>query len=149
MANRGALKISTILQALFGVLIAAIVGSLALPIYGAWQQRARNGEVVEFARAGYAVFIALQAFRSERGPTRVALAAPDPASQSFVAMNDRLHTTADGAMADVTIIDPNAEWTLDIEQWQSKSRNCPFNEWKLKGRATHTIVGGDIKWSLT
>jgi len=53
MANRGALKISTILQALFGVLIAAIAGSLALPIYGAWQQRARNGEVVEFARAGY------------------------------------------------------------------------------------------------
>src|SRR5882672_5692176 len=101
MANRGALKISTILQALFGVLIAAVVGSLALPIYGAWQQRARNGEVVEFARAGYAVFIALQGLRSERGPTRVALAAPDPASQSFIAVNDKLHATADGAMVDV------------------------------------------------
>jgi methyl-accepting chemotaxis protein len=101
MANRGALKISTILQALFGVLIAAIVGILALPIHSAWQQRARNGEVVEFARAGYAVFIALQGLRSERGPTRVALAAPDPASQSFIAVNDKLHATADGAMTDV------------------------------------------------
>jgi methyl-accepting chemotaxis protein len=101
MASRRALKISTILQALFGVLIAAIAGSLALPIHGAWQQRARNGEVVEFARAGYAVFIGLQALRSERGPTRVALAAPDPASQFFIGVNDKLHATADGAMVDV------------------------------------------------
>src|SRR4051812_9275714 len=99
--RRGALKISTILQALFGMLIAAIIGSLALPIYAAWQQRARSGEVVEFARAGYAVFIALQGLRSERGPTRVALAAPDPSSQSFVAVNDKLHATADRAMVDV------------------------------------------------
>jgi methyl-accepting chemotaxis protein len=99
--RRGALKISTILQALFGVLIAAVIGSLALPIYGAWQQRARNGEVVEFARAGYAVFIALQAFRSERGPTRVALAAPEPASQFFIGVNDKLHGTVDAAMVDV------------------------------------------------
>jgi methyl-accepting chemotaxis protein len=101
MANRGALKISTILQALFGVLIAAIVGSLALPIYGAWQQRERNGEVVEFARAGYAVFNALQAMRSERGPTRVATAAPDPASQFFLGVNEKLHGVADAAMTDV------------------------------------------------
>jgi methyl-accepting chemotaxis protein len=100
MANRGALKISTILQTLFGVLIAAIIGSLALPIYGAYRQRVANSEVVEFARAGYAVFIALQGLRSERGPTRVALAAPDPASQSFIAVNAKLHVTADAAMAD-------------------------------------------------
>src|SRR4051812_11354550 len=101
MANRGALKISTILQVLFGVLIAAIIGSLALPIHGAYRQRVASGEVVEFARAGYAVFIALQGLRSERGPTRVALAAAEPASQSFIAVNDKLHTTADAAMADV------------------------------------------------
>src|SRR5258708_6494703 len=101
MANRGALKISAILQILFGVLIAAIIGSLALPIYGAYRQRVANGEVLQYARAGYAVFIALQGLRSERGPTRVALAAPEPASQSFVAVNDKLHVTADGAMADV------------------------------------------------
>src|SRR4051794_10254783 len=101
MANRSALKISTILQVLFGVLIAAVIGSLALPIHGAYRQRVASGEVVEFARAGYAVFIALQGLRSERGPTRVALAAPDPASQSFIAVNTKLHTTADTAMADV------------------------------------------------
>lgn len=57
-------------------------------------------------------------------------------------------TLREGAPADVTIIDPELEWTVDIEQWNSKSRNCPFHGWKLKGRATHTIVGGQLKWKL-
>jgi dihydroorotase len=56
-------------------------------------------------------------------------------------------TLKEGAVADVTIIDPNVEWTVDIEQWQSKSRNSPFNGWKLKGRATDTIVYGQLKWT--
>src|SRR5437764_260051 len=55
-------------------------------------------------------------------------------------------TLADGADADVTIIDPQAEWTIDCAQFASKSRNCPFNGWKLKGRAVATIVGGEVKW---
>jgi dihydroorotase len=53
-----------------------------------------------------------------------------------------------GADADVTIIDPDAEWTIDVEAFQSKSRNCPFNGWRVKGRAVMTIVDGDIKWQL-
>jgi dihydroorotase len=48
----------------------------------------------------------------------------------------------------VTIIDPGAEWSVDVEQFKSKSRNCPFHGWKVKGRAVMTIVGGDLKWSL-
>jgi dihydroorotase len=58
-------------------------------------------------------------------------------------------TLRQSAVADVTIIDPNIEWTVDIEQWQSKSRNSPFNGWNLKGRARHTIVAGEVKWSLS
>lgn len=58
-------------------------------------------------------------------------------------------TLKNGAVADVTIIDPNLEWTIDNEQFKSKSRNCPFQGWKVKGRATHTIVGGAVRWSLT
>lgn len=54
-----------------------------------------------------------------------------------------------GADADVTIIDPNLEWTIDVEQFKSKSRNCPFHGWKVTGRAVTTIVGGDVKWSLS
>jgi dihydroorotase len=58
-------------------------------------------------------------------------------------------TLREGAVADVTIIDPNREWTIDVEQFHSKSRNCPFHGWKVKGRATHTIVGGEVKWGLS
>jgi dihydroorotase len=53
----------------------------------------------------------------------------------------------EGADADVTIIDPDAEWTIDVEQFRSKSRNCPFHGWPVTGRAVMTIVGGDVKWS--
>ncbi len=49
-----------------------------------------------------------------------------------------------GADADVVIVDPEAEWTVDAAQFASKSRNTPFNGWKLKGKVTHTIVGGRI-----
>ncbi len=49
-----------------------------------------------------------------------------------------------GADADLTIIDPNIEWTVDASQFRSKSKNTPFNGWKLKGRAVQTIVGGKI-----
>jgi dihydroorotase len=49
-----------------------------------------------------------------------------------------------GADADVTIIDPNIEWHVDASQFRSKSKNTPFNGWKLKGRAVLTIVGGKI-----
>jgi dihydroorotase len=53
-------------------------------------------------------------------------------------------TLSTGADADITIIDPNIEWTVDSSQFKSKSRNTPFNGWKLKGRAVRTIVGGKL-----
>lgn len=55
----------------------------------------------------------------------------------------------EGTVADVTIIDPNLKWTVDPEQFASKSRNCPFGGWELTGRARHTIVAGDVKWELS
>lgn len=51
-----------------------------------------------------------------------------------------------GAIADITLIDPNKEWTVDSETFESKSRNTPFNGWKLKARAVKTIVGGVVRW---
>jgi dihydroorotase len=53
-----------------------------------------------------------------------------------------------GAHADVTLIDPELEWTVDIEKFESASRNSPFHGWKLKGRAVRTIVGGKTVWKL-
>jgi dihydroorotase len=49
-----------------------------------------------------------------------------------------------GGVADVTVIDPELKWTVSAEQLSSKSKNTPFDGWKLKGAATHTIVGGKI-----
>lgn len=57
-------------------------------------------------------------------------------------------TLAIGAHADVTLIDPDREWTVDKEASFSLSRNTPFHGWELKGRAVRTIVGGKTVWSL-
>ncbi|HEY8667650.1 MAG TPA: dihydroorotase [Tepidisphaeraceae bacterium] len=57
-------------------------------------------------------------------------------------------TLAEGADADLTIIDPNLQWKIDPEQFKSKSRNCPFAAWEVTGRAVATIVAGEVKWQL-
>src|SRR5881394_3827376 len=53
-----------------------------------------------------------------------------------------------GAHADVTLIDPELEWTVKVDQFHSASRNSPFDCWKLKGRAVRTIVSGKTVWEL-
>jgi dihydroorotase len=57
-------------------------------------------------------------------------------------------TLSIGARADVTLVDPELEWTVKVDQFQSVSRNSPFDGWKLKGRAVRTIVGGKTVWKL-
>ena len=53
-------------------------------------------------------------------------------------------TLARGAAADLTVFNPTTEWTIDPEKFRSKSRNTPFGGWRVKGRVTHTIVGGRV-----
>ncbi len=55
-------------------------------------------------------------------------------------------TLSRGKQADITIIDPNAEWTIDVNKFISKSRNCPYHGWKVKGKVEKTIVGGEIRF---
>ncbi|HET7228311.1 MAG TPA: dihydroorotase [Chthoniobacterales bacterium] len=57
-------------------------------------------------------------------------------------------TLSIGAKADITLIDPDREWTVDAAKFESLSRNTPFHGWKLKGRAVRTIVGGETIWAL-
>src|SRR5690606_38414527 len=57
-------------------------------------------------------------------------------------------TLAIGADADITVIDPAAEWTVDPTKFRSKSTNTPFAGWKLRGRADTVIVGGRVKFRL-
>lgn len=49
-----------------------------------------------------------------------------------------------GAVADLTLIDPLKEWTVDSRKFKSISRNTPFESWPLKGKAMMTVVGGRI-----
>jgi dihydroorotase len=57
-------------------------------------------------------------------------------------------TLSVGASADVTLLNPDLEWTVQIDKFESGSRNSPFDGWKLKGRAVRTIVGGKTVWEL-
>jgi dihydroorotase len=56
-------------------------------------------------------------------------------------------TLAPGAAADVTVIDPGLEWTVDRNASLSRSRNTPFHGRELKGRAVRTIVAGQQVWA--
>ncbi len=51
-----------------------------------------------------------------------------------------------GAIADVTIFNPEKQIKFEAAKSQSKSRNTPFDGWELKGSPVATIVGGRIVW---
>jgi dihydroorotase len=56
---------------------------------------------------------------------------------------------AEGAPADVVVIDPDLAVTVDARQHRSKSRNTPFHGWELRGGVAMTIVGGRIVHRMT
>ena len=49
---------------------------------------------------------------------------------------------APGGPADVTVMDPAAEWTVEPQRFHSRSRNTPFAGMRMVGRVVHTFVGG-------
>jgi dihydroorotase len=53
-------------------------------------------------------------------------------------------TLAEASPGDVTVFDPEEEWTVDPKAFRSRSRNTPFAGWTLKGRPRLTVVGGRI-----
>jgi dihydroorotase len=57
-------------------------------------------------------------------------------------------TLRPGAVADVTLIDPELSWRVDAAAFRSKSVNSPFDGWTLRGRAVATIVAGRVKHRL-
>ncbi|OGQ22543.1 MAG: dihydroorotase [Deltaproteobacteria bacterium RIFCSPLOWO2_02_FULL_44_10] len=52
-----------------------------------------------------------------------------------------------GSDADITIFDPDRRHVIDVSTFASKSRNTPFDGWKLKGKVLHTICGGRVVYS--
>lgn len=55
-------------------------------------------------------------------------------------------TLAAGADADITVIDPALDWTVDVQSFRSLGKNSPFHGRKMKGRAVLTIVKGTVKY---
>jgi dihydroorotase len=53
-------------------------------------------------------------------------------------------TLAPGSHADITIFDPARKWAYQAAKSLSKSKNSPFDEWKLQGKVITTIVGGQV-----
>lgn len=53
-----------------------------------------------------------------------------------------------GSPADVTIIDPDAEYTIDSMEFLSKGKNTPFNGRKVKGQVVATICDGNIVYQI-
>jgi dihydroorotase len=57
-------------------------------------------------------------------------------------------TLAAGSPADVTLLDPDMQWTVKPAEFLSLSRNTPFADRLLRGRAVRTLVGGTTVWKL-
>jgi dihydroorotase len=58
-------------------------------------------------------------------------------------------TLQQGAQADVTVLAPGVETTVDPARFRSLSRNTPFGGWTLKGAVAMTIVGGRVAYVNT
>ena len=73
-------------------------------------------------------------------PKAVALLTCGPAA----ALGIPVGQLEEGGVADITVFDPELEWTVDAQQLVSKSKNTPFDGWQMKGAAICTIVAGKV-----
>ena len=56
---------------------------------------------------------------------------------------------APGAVADVCLFDPNADFTVDSSKFLSQGKNTPFDGWQLSGRVMHTVVDGEVVYEYS
>lgn len=54
---------------------------------------------------------------------------------------------AEGAPADITIIDPDKKWTVNPDSFRSRSKNTPFTGYKLSALVEKTILAGRVVFS--
>ncbi len=53
-------------------------------------------------------------------------------------------TLNEGAVADITIINPDKEYTIDVNAFESKGKNTPFDGYKVFGEVKYTVLGGKV-----
>ena len=56
-------------------------------------------------------------------------------------------TLADGSVADITLFDPDATWTVDRNKLVSKGKNTPWHGKEMTGQVTHTLKSGRIAYA--
>jgi len=54
---------------------------------------------------------------------------------------------AEGEPANLSLLDPHVEWTVDVQSFRSKSKNSPFHGRVLKGRAIGVMNNGNVRLS--
>ena len=55
-------------------------------------------------------------------------------------------TLKTGSDADITVIDPKKNWTVDRGKLRSRGKNTPFHGWTMTGKTVITIMGGKITY---
>ena len=50
-----------------------------------------------------------------------------------------------GVRADITLVNPDDELTVDASLFRSKGKNSLFDGWRLMGRIEKVFVGGEEK----
>ena len=56
-------------------------------------------------------------------------------------------TLDEGKIADIKIIDPDKEYTIDVNTFESKGKNTPFDGYKVSGEVEYTILNGKVVYS--
>ena len=56
-------------------------------------------------------------------------------------------TLDEGKIADITIINPDKEYTIDVNTFESKGKNTPFDDYKVSGEVEYTILNGKVVYS--
>ena len=79
-------------------------------------------------------------------PTMLAMMTINPAR--LVGLDQQgLGTLRVGGPADVTVVDPELQWNIEVSEFASNARNCPFQGWEVAGRAILVVVDGRLKLS--
>ncbi len=63
-----------------------------------------------------------------------------------IGRNNELGTLKTGAPANITILNLEHEWTVNISKFASKGKNTPYDGYKFKGKVMATIANGRIAY---
>lgn len=55
-----------------------------------------------------------------------------------------LRTVEHPQTVDLVVLDTSTHWTVDVDAFHSKARNCPFNGWDVHARSMATIIGSEL-----